>query len=102
MILVTRIVLQIYIVFSKQLNCIIEYYFTLYHWEYFLSRFRLAEYLGWSSEELMGRSVFEFYHALDNLALDKCFKCRKYSLLFYSILYLFSKMIIRLLIKIFF
>ncbi|XP_011644069.1 uncharacterized protein LOC105431526 isoform X1 [Pogonomyrmex barbatus] len=36
---------------------------------------KLAEYLGWSSEELMGRSVFEFYHALDNLALDKCFKC---------------------------
>ncbi|XP_012231010.1 hypoxia-inducible factor 1-alpha isoform X2 [Linepithema humile] len=36
---------------------------------------KLAEYLGWNSEELMGRSVFEFYHALDNLALDKCFKC---------------------------
>lgn len=36
---------------------------------------KLAEYLGWDSEELMGRSVFEFYHALDNLALDKCFKC---------------------------
>ncbi|KYQ50321.1 Hypoxia-inducible factor 1-alpha [Trachymyrmex zeteki] len=36
---------------------------------------KLAEYLGWSSEELMGRSVFEFYHALDNLTLDKCFKC---------------------------
>ncbi|XP_011874728.1 PREDICTED: protein similar isoform X2 [Vollenhovia emeryi] len=36
---------------------------------------KLAEYLGWSSEELVGQSVFEFYHALDNLALDKCFKC---------------------------
>ncbi|XP_014477700.1 PREDICTED: protein similar isoform X2 [Dinoponera quadriceps] len=36
---------------------------------------KLAEYLGWNSEELMGRSVFEFYHALDNFALDKCFKC---------------------------
>ncbi|XP_050444881.1 uncharacterized protein LOC126848222 isoform X2 [Cataglyphis hispanica] len=36
---------------------------------------KLAEYLGWDSEELMGRSVFEFYHALDNPALDKCFKC---------------------------
>ncbi|XP_018397064.1 PREDICTED: protein similar [Cyphomyrmex costatus] len=36
---------------------------------------KLAEYLGWSCEELMGQSVFEFYHALDNLALDKCFKC---------------------------
>ncbi|CAL1686613.1 unnamed protein product [Lasius platythorax] len=36
---------------------------------------KLAEYLGWDSEELMGRSVFEFYHALDNVALDKCFKC---------------------------
>ncbi|EFN75729.1 Hypoxia-inducible factor 1 alpha [Harpegnathos saltator] len=36
---------------------------------------KLAEYLGWDSEDLMGRSVFEFYHALDNLALDKCFKC---------------------------
>lgn len=39
---------------------------------------RLAEYLGWSNQELVGQSVFEFYHALDNLALDKCFKCRKY------------------------
>ncbi|XP_011696892.1 PREDICTED: uncharacterized protein LOC105455341 [Wasmannia auropunctata] len=36
---------------------------------------KLAEYLGWSSDELMGRSVFEFYHALDNLTLDKSFKC---------------------------
>ncbi|XP_031848745.2 HIF-1 transcription factor component sima isoform X1 [Nomia melanderi] len=35
---------------------------------------KLAEYLGWKSEELMGQSVFEFYHALDNLALDKSFK----------------------------
>ncbi|XP_071868413.1 HIF-1 transcription factor component sima isoform X1 [Bombus fervidus] len=35
---------------------------------------KLAEYLGWNSEELVGQSVFEFYHALDNLALDKCFK----------------------------
>ncbi|XP_076235560.1 HIF-1 transcription factor component sima [Calliopsis andreniformis] len=35
---------------------------------------KLAEYLGWNSEELMGHSVFEFYHALDNLALDKSFK----------------------------
>ncbi|XP_053984821.1 hypoxia-inducible factor 3-alpha isoform X2 [Hylaeus volcanicus] len=35
---------------------------------------KLAEYLGWNSEELMGQSVFEFYHALDNLALDKSFK----------------------------
>lgn len=35
---------------------------------------KLAEYLGWDSEELMGQSVFEFHHALDNLALDKSFK----------------------------
>ncbi|KAF7409899.1 hypothetical protein HZH68_004280 [Vespula germanica] len=37
---------------------------------------KLAEYLGWDSEELMGQSVFEFHHALDNLALDKSFKSR--------------------------
>ncbi|XP_066601535.1 protein similar isoform X2 [Prorops nasuta] len=35
---------------------------------------KLAEYLGWSSDELMGQSVFEFHHALDNSALDKSFK----------------------------
>ncbi|XP_017879539.1 hypoxia-inducible factor 1-alpha isoform X2 [Ceratina calcarata] len=35
---------------------------------------KLAEYLGWNSEELMGQSVFEFYHALDNFAMDKSFK----------------------------
>ncbi|KAK1133195.1 hypothetical protein K0M31_014549 [Melipona bicolor] len=35
---------------------------------------KLAEYLGWDSEELVGQSVFEFHHALDNLALDKSFK----------------------------
>ncbi|XP_012275539.1 hypoxia-inducible factor 1-alpha isoform X2 [Orussus abietinus] len=35
---------------------------------------KLAEFLGWESNELVGRSVFEFYHALDNLALDKSFK----------------------------
>lgn len=42
-----------------------------------ISHVRLAEYLGWNSEELVGQSVFEFYHALDNLALDKCFKSRE-------------------------
>ncbi|XP_043273763.1 hypoxia-inducible factor 1-alpha isoform X2 [Venturia canescens] len=35
---------------------------------------RLAEYLGWASNELLGKSVFEFHHALDNSALDKSFK----------------------------
>ncbi|KAI4489826.1 hypothetical protein M0804_004008 [Polistes exclamans] len=35
---------------------------------------KLAEYLGWDSEELIGQFVFEFHHALDNLALDKSFK----------------------------
>ncbi|KAG7204062.1 hypothetical protein KM043_001916 [Ampulex compressa] len=35
---------------------------------------KLAEYLGWDSEELMGQSAFEFYHALDNTTLDKSFK----------------------------
>ncbi|XP_015440217.1 PREDICTED: protein similar isoform X1 [Dufourea novaeangliae] len=35
---------------------------------------KLADYLGWNSEELVGQSVFEFFHALDNLALDKSFK----------------------------
>lgn len=45
---------------------------------------RLAEYLGWDSEELMGQSVFEFHHALDNLALDKSFKSRKWYSLMYT------------------
>ncbi|XP_071573647.1 uncharacterized protein Sima [Temnothorax nylanderi] len=36
---------------------------------------KLAEYFGWNSEELMGQSVFDFYHILDNLRLNKCFKC---------------------------
>ncbi|XP_043254659.1 protein similar-like [Colletes gigas] len=35
---------------------------------------KLAEYLGWNSEDLMGQSVFEFYHALDNMTLGKSFK----------------------------
>ncbi|XP_015109225.1 hypoxia-inducible factor 1-alpha isoform X2 [Diachasma alloeum] len=35
---------------------------------------RLSEYLGWSSNELMGKSVFDFHHALDNCALNKSFK----------------------------
>ncbi|XP_063991616.1 hypoxia-inducible factor 1-alpha-like isoform X2 [Diachasmimorpha longicaudata] len=35
---------------------------------------RLSEYLGWSSNELMGKSVFDFHHALDNSALNKSFK----------------------------
>ncbi|KAF7991322.1 hypothetical protein HCN44_002884 [Aphidius gifuensis] len=35
---------------------------------------RLSEYLGWSNNDLVGKSVFEFYHALDNSALDKSLK----------------------------
>ncbi|KAK0094982.1 hypothetical protein PV326_009483 [Microctonus aethiopoides] len=35
---------------------------------------RLSEYLGWNSEELIGKSIFEFHHALDNSSLDKSFK----------------------------
>ena len=38
---------------------------------------RLADFLGWESSELVGQSVFDFYHALDNLSLDKSFKSRK-------------------------
>ncbi|XP_048509123.1 protein similar isoform X2 [Athalia rosae] len=36
---------------------------------------KLAEYLGWDTSELVGQSLFEFHHALDNLVLDKSFKC---------------------------
>lgn len=39
--------------------------------------FRLAEYLGWDSNELVGQSVFDFHHAQDNGILDKSFKSRK-------------------------
>ncbi|XP_011504674.1 PREDICTED: hypoxia-inducible factor 1-alpha [Ceratosolen solmsi marchali] len=35
---------------------------------------KLAEFLGWESNELIGQSVFDFHHALDNLSLDKYFK----------------------------
>ncbi|XP_015588167.1 hypoxia-inducible factor 1-alpha isoform X2 [Cephus cinctus] len=35
---------------------------------------KLAEYLGWDSSELVGQSIFDFHHALDNPALDKSFK----------------------------
>ncbi|XP_074104966.1 HIF-1 transcription factor component sima isoform X1 [Cotesia typhae] len=36
---------------------------------------RLAEFFGWDNDELIGKSVFELHHALDNDALDKSFKC---------------------------
>ncbi|XP_057337355.1 hypoxia-inducible factor 1-alpha isoform X2 [Microplitis mediator] len=36
---------------------------------------RLAEHFGWSNNELIGKSIFELHHALDNHALDKSFKC---------------------------
>ncbi|XP_046434709.1 protein similar isoform X2 [Neodiprion fabricii] len=35
---------------------------------------KLAEYLGWDISELVGQSVFDFHHALDNPLLDKSFK----------------------------
>lgn len=44
---------------------------------------RLADFLGWESKELIGQSVFEFYHALDNEALKKSYKSCEYILLFY-------------------
>ncbi|XP_044599062.1 protein similar-like isoform X3 [Cotesia glomerata] len=36
---------------------------------------RLAEFFGWGNDELIGKSIFELHHALDNDALDKSFKC---------------------------
>ncbi|XP_008554125.1 hypoxia-inducible factor 1-alpha isoform X2 [Microplitis demolitor] len=36
---------------------------------------RLAEHFGWNNNELIGKSIFELHHALDNHALDKSFKC---------------------------
>ncbi|KAG8036326.1 hypothetical protein G9C98_003649 [Cotesia typhae] len=42
---------------------------------YHLYCYRLAEFFGWDNDELIGKSVFELHHALDNDALDKSFKC---------------------------
>ncbi|KAL7297289.1 hypothetical protein TKK_0009687 [Trichogramma kaykai] len=35
---------------------------------------KLTEFLGWDGSELMGQSLFDFHHALDDLSLDKSFK----------------------------
>lgn len=48
---------------------------------YRLYCYRLAEFFGWDNDELIGKSIFELHHALDNDALDKSFKCRKYKIL---------------------
>ncbi|XP_023319217.1 protein similar-like [Trichogramma pretiosum] len=35
---------------------------------------KLTEFLGWDGSELMGQSLFDFHHALDDVSLDKSFK----------------------------
>lgn len=44
---------------------------------YLIFFFRMAEFLGYSPEDLIGKSVYEFQHALDAPAVDKPFKTRK-------------------------
>ena len=40
---------------------------------------RIEELLGYESKELVGRSFYDFYHALDNPAIEKCHRdCKLY------------------------
>ncbi|XP_075222186.1 HIF-1 transcription factor component sima [Lycorma delicatula] len=36
---------------------------------------KMGEFLGYEPDDLVGKSVFEFHHALDSQAVDKAFKC---------------------------
>jgi hypoxia-inducible factor 1 alpha len=36
--------------------------------------FRIGEFLGYNPEELLGKSVYEYHHALDSEAVEKGFK----------------------------
>lgn len=39
--------------------------------------------LGYDSEDLVGKSAYEYHHAMDSDSVCSAFKCRKYFLLFY-------------------
>ncbi|XP_022911748.2 hypoxia-inducible factor 1-alpha isoform X1 [Onthophagus taurus] len=36
---------------------------------------KMAEFLGYKSEDLMGKSVYEYHHAMDSEAISSAFKC---------------------------
>lgn len=40
----------------------------------------MAEFLAYDPESLIGKSVFEYHHAQDSVAVDKAFKSCKYLL----------------------
>lgn len=39
----------------------------------------MGEFLAYDPESLIGKSVFEYHHAQDRLAIEKAFKSCKYS-----------------------
>ena len=44
---------------------------------FFFFKFRITELVGYHPEELLGRSVYEFYHALDSERMTKSHQNRK-------------------------
>lgn len=44
----------------------------------FLKKFRITELIGYHPEELLGRSAYEFYHALDSENMTKSHQNRKF------------------------
>lgn len=48
---------------------------------------RIGEFLGYSPDDLLGKSVFDYHYALDSEILDRGFKnCKYIMILFFKIL----------------
>lgn len=45
---------------------------------FFFFEFRITELVGYHPEELLGRSAYEFYHALDSENMTKSHQNRKF------------------------
>ena len=54
------------------------------HMHSFLNSSRISNLLGFKPEQLIGRSLYDYHHALDSEALEKSFRTCQFSLLFIS------------------
>lgn len=43
---------------------------------------RMADFLGYNSDDLIGKSLYEYHHAMDSDSICSTFKCCKYFIYF--------------------
>lgn len=54
---------------------------------YYIIFYSLEDILGYNAEDLIGKSVYEYHHALDSDAIGTAYKCCKFLFFLFIILF---------------